>query len=229
MKDHKRFEKFLSKIELDTYREQYQKVKIVELNMPKNIQPLHHLYQEYWEKRSNWCKFEDFYETYKKDLLKELERFRKKAGFSKETFYRGLPARIYRTWASLLTQIQGAYVAEEIYGKGKVEMSVSNDQQGKDIIFELPSYGRLPVQIKKKSRRPEARKSSTKKMIFVEYEVPLHGELTKTGKKSVPYKRWHTEWSDRLIRLDNGFIIFKKEMFELQNLLRGILEDQPDY
>ena len=40
----------------------------------------------------------------------------------------------------------------------------------------------------------------------------------------VPFERWRKQWGDRLERLDNGFIVFSLPMFELKNLLDGIVE-----
>ena len=227
MSEVDRFNKFLSEIDLEELRERYKHIKIVELDMPRNVQALACIYQEYWERKKDWPNYEVFYEKYMESLSNELEEWRNKAMFSEETFYRGLPARIYRTWSSLLTQIQGAYVAEVVYGEGKVEMGVDIDHSGKDLVINLgESLGRMPIQIKKKSQRPEARRQSSPRNKFIQviYEVPQSGPLTRTGKESIPYKRWHGEWGDRLERLDNGFIIFKKEMFVLTNLLKGIVE-----
>ena len=226
MNDVDRFNEFLAGIDLETLREKYRHIKIVELDMPKNVQALSCIYSEYWEKRKDWPDYKEFYNRYLDLSRIELEAWRQKAMFSEETFYRGLPARIYRTWASILTQIQGAYVAETVYGKGKVEMGVDIDRMGKDIVIDLDDIGRMPIQIKKKSNRVEASRSSSPrhKFIKVEYEVPLRGPITKTGKESIPYKRWENEWGGKLERLDNGFVIFKKEMFLLRNLLRGLVE-----
>lgn len=221
------FNRFLLGIDLELLREKYKHIKIVELDMPKNVQALSCIYQEYWAKREDWPNYDVFYERYLESLSSELEEWRKRALFSKQTFYLGLPARIYRTWASLLTQIQGAYVAETVYGVGNVEMGVDIDHSGKDLVINLgESLGRIPVQIKKKSLRPEAQRSSSPRHRFIQvvYEVPSSGPLTKTGRESVPYKRWHEKWGNKLERLDNGFVIFKKEMFLLTNLLEGIVE-----
>lgn len=219
------FNDFLSRIDLVALRDKYKDIKIVELDMPKDVQALRCIYLEYWDKRKAWLEYEDFYEVYKQSLQSELESWRKKCQFSKETFYRGLPARIYRTWASLLTQIQGAYVAEKIHGKGKVAMGVDIDQSGKDIVIEFSKGMRLPVQIKKISaRRDMPRGTPRYKYIELRYAVPTSGPKTKTGKESKPYKDWEKEWSDKLTRLDNGFVIFKPAMFTVENLLAGIIE-----
>ena len=76
--------------------------------------------------------------------------------FSVETFYRGLPARIYRTWASLLTQIQGGYAAEEIYGEKNVVMSAELDYQGIDMKF-IYKKEEINIQIKKETLSREVR------------------------------------------------------------------------
>ena len=191
--------------------------------MPKNVQALACIYQEYWNKRDNWVGYKEFYAIYKQSLSHELEEWRKKCRFSEETFYIGLPARIYRTWASILTQIQGGYVAETIYGKSKVEISVNQDRKGKDMVIDMGKAGRMPIQIKKLSNRVEAQRKANADKGFIEilYAVPPSSPFTKTGKPSKPYNDWVEAWGDKLERLDNGFVIFKRRMFELETLLRS--------
>ena len=77
--------------------------------------------------------------------------------FSKETFYRGLPAGIYRIWASLLTQIQAGYVAKSMYPK--VEMSADLDYKGVDIriFIDQKKAEYINIQIKKESVSREVR------------------------------------------------------------------------
>lgn len=224
------FESFLSTIELLDLREEYRHIKTVELDMPKNVQALDCIYREYWNKKSDWPDYHSFYEIYRDDKFNELESWWRSTGFSEETFYRGLPARIYRTWASLLTQIQGAYVAETIYGLNSVTMGVDADHSGKDIIIDFgqqfgQNFGKLPLQIKKISYRPEAQRGSpgqlVRDFVKVEYAVPNSGPLTSTGKPSRGYARWVEKWGDYLKRLENGFIVFKPAMFEARNLLTG--------
>jgi len=227
MNDCERFNKFLGKIDLELLREKYRHIKIVELDMPKEVQCLDCAYKQYWKKRRGWPDFEDFYNIYKASLNIELEEWRKKCLFSEETFYLGLPARIYRTWASLLTQIQGAYVAESIYGKGNVEMGVDIDQSGKDIVIEMGKALRFPIQIKKLSNRSDIPRSSSKpknRFINVIYGVPSSGPKTPTGRDSKPFADWLNEWGDRLERMGNGFIVFKPKMFSKKNLLKGLIE-----
>ena len=199
------------------YREKYRHIKLVELDLPRNIQAIYHLYQEYWERRKNFSSFEKFYELYSQDLASELEAFRKKTMFSVETFYRGLPARIYRTWASLLTQIQGGYAAEEIYGEKNVVMSAELDYQGIDMKF-IYKKEEINIQIKKETLSREVRMpwQFTKKnnqIINITYEITSSGPKTPGGKTSIPFTRWQEKWGDKLERLNNGFIVFKPTMF----------------
>lgn len=216
------FEVFLSGIELDRYREKYSPIKLVELDLPKEIQALKHIYKLYWDRRDNFLNFERFYELYSRDLSGELEQFRIKTRFSEETFYLGLPARIYRTWASLLTQIQAGYVAESVFGNGSVEMSAELDWRGIDICV---NNGRkqVNVQIKKETlsrevRRPHPITKKNREIINLEYEVPGCDPLTPTGRESQRFKRWKEKWDGKLGRLDNGFIIFRSGMFSDRDL-----------
>lgn len=217
MTDLERINAFLGGVDLAEYREKYSRIKLVELDLPRNIQAIAHLYREYWERRARFPSYEKFYEMYSSDLREELENFRRKTMFSEETFCRGLPARIYRTWASLLTQIQGGYAAEEIYGRGNVKMSAELDYRGVDIRI-CDGDEIVNVQIKKETMSREVRAPwqtlrHKEKIIMVCYEVPSIPPLTKTGKQSKPFSDWREKWDGKLRRLDNGFIIFLPEMF----------------
>ena len=95
-------------------------------------------------------------------------------------------------------------------------------------MIDLGAPGRLPVQIKKRSERPEAQRGpgrgSRQKYIQVGYDVPAADPMTKAGKPSKRYAEWEAQWGDLLKRLDNGFIVFRPPTFELQNLWQGIVE-----
>ncbi|MGI9229329.1 MAG: TaqI family restriction endonuclease [Gammaproteobacteria bacterium] len=211
-----RFNAFLSGIDLDSLREKYRPIKLVELDMPRNVQALSCIYEQYWDKRHEWPDYEDFYEIYLDSLHSVLEAWRKECRFSEETFYLGLPARIYRTWASLLTQIQGGYVAEDIYGKGSVEMNAELDYAQKDMVIKLPDGVDIFIQVKKISWRKDAvrREVSDRKEIEIFYSVPSTDKFKQDGEIRKPFKDWEAEWGDRLEWLDNGFVIFKHKMFE---------------
>ncbi|MGI9297281.1 MAG: TaqI family restriction endonuclease [Gammaproteobacteria bacterium] len=213
---------FLGGVDLEKYRSKYARIKLVELDLDRNIQALHHLYREYWERRARFPSFEEFYDIYSGDLRGELENFRRDKMFSKETFYRGMPARIYRTWASLLTQIQGGYAAEAIYGRGNVEMKAALDYRGIDI--RLTDGGEaVNLQIKKETVSREVRapwqhiKRNTK-IVTVVYEVPGSRLFLKSGEPNTPFRRWRAKWRGKLARLDNGFIVFLPEMFAREHI-----------
>ena len=46
-----KFEEFLKSINLGSYREKYRPIKIVEMDLPKNIQAIAILYEIYWDKK----------------------------------------------------------------------------------------------------------------------------------------------------------------------------------
>ena len=218
----KEFNNFLSKIDLITYRNKYSKIKLVELDLPKNIQAIQLLYECYWD-NFDLLNYDTFYEIYITSLQTELKEFRQKQMFSEETFYRGLPARIYRTWASLLTQIQGGYVARSIYPK--VEMSAELDYNGIDmrIYPERENENYINIQIKKETVSREVRTPWVgirrgEQITNITYEVTSYSPLTKTGKECKPYKVWLERWGNKLAKLDNGFIIFLPEMFQINNI-----------
>lgn len=208
---------FLLSVDLARYREKYSRIKLVELDLDRNIQAIRHIYQEYWENRTDFPSFDRFYDLYAHDLRKEIEAFRKEKMFSEETFYRGLPARIYRTWTSLLTQVQGGYVAEQIYGQGNVEMSADLDYAGIDMRL-TDGDEIINIQIKKETvsrevRAPWQKLRNKGKIIMVVYEVPGSKLFLKNGSPNVPFTRWREKWRGKLERLDNGFIIFTSGIF----------------
>src|SRR3989344_736169 len=116
------FEKFLQSVDLKGYREKYRHIKIVEMDLPKEIQAINMLYEVYWKKK-RFLNFEAFYDEYLKEHNQEIDNFQEKTGMCKKCFAKGLPARIYRTWASIITQIHAGYVAESVFGEGTVTMS----------------------------------------------------------------------------------------------------------
>jgi hypothetical protein len=213
--DHKKFSEFLAKINLGRYRKLYASVRIVEMDLPRNIQALVTLYEIYWTKRKFFT-FEKYYDYYLKVNKTNIEIFRKKIGMCSSCFDKGLKARIYRTWASLLTQIHGGYQAEAVFGSGTVNMSATLDYKGID--FEVNYSGKkINFQVKKssnhgvKSGRPAA--TATVPIIDMYYEVPscLMDPMKKRGGVRIPYQRFIDD--ERTIHLNNGFVVFTDKMF----------------
>jgi len=205
-------------IKLGKYREEYKLIKIVEMDLAKDIHILDLLYRLYW-KEKNFVSFEKFYRKYLKEKKTPLEIFRKKIQMCKRCFYRGLPARTFRTWMSILTQIQGGYVAEDIFGIGTVQMSEELDRKGADIRINYKNRI-INCQIKKKSFSREVRQEKRikrklpGKWINIKYFVPgkdvldkpkkLNGEFKKSYKRFKKYKY--------LKCLPNGFVIFTDKL-----------------
>ena len=214
-----KFSDFLRTVNLQDYRKKYSRVKIVEMDLPKDVQAIVLLYKVYWEERE-FLSFDDFYERYLEEKNEKLEKFRLKSTMCKGCFYRGLKARIYRTWAGLITQIHAGYVAESVFGKKTVTMSVELDSQGADIRVEYEGHF-LNYQVKKTSnsgvmsRRPLPRKSRLNgEPIDIKYEVPtcLSNPKTKKGKFRIPYLRFLKD--ERTTAFENGFVIFTPKVFK---------------
>lgn len=220
-----KFEKFLQSVDLKAYREKYRPIKIVEMDLSKDIQAIGMLYKVYWDQKK-FPTFEDFYQEYLNAHKKELEAFRQKITICKDCFYRGLPARIYRTWASIITQIHAGYVAESVFGDGTVTMSSILDRQGADfqVVYRKKT---LNYQVKKKSLGREVRQEKPKsknplsgEFIDIKYEVPSEDYFTNPKKKDgtykLPYKRFIQ--NKELNRFPNGFVVFTPHTFEKKKL-----------
>ncbi|PIP15292.1 hypothetical protein COX47_00410 [Candidatus Roizmanbacteria bacterium CG23_combo_of_CG06-09_8_20_14_all_35_49] len=218
--DDIKFEEFLSFINLGRYRDKYRPIKLVEMDLPKEIQAIELLYQVYWNERK-LLDFDDFYNKYLNTYKSEIEIFRKKITMCEDCFYRGLPARIYRTWASIITQIHAGYVAEAVFGKDTVKMSVKLDHQGADFQVTYKNTV-LNYQVKKNSFSREVRKRKEVKNIIkgifldILYEVPS-GEYFSNPKKldgsfKTPYLRFIN--NRNLKRLPNGFVVFTRQTFK---------------
>lgn len=222
----KYFDDFVKTIDLDSYRQKYAHIKIVEMDLPRNVQALKTLYKYYWEK-INLLKipdFEEYYDCYLAEHNEDIEQFRIKTEMCRKCFAKGLRARIYRTWASLITQIHAGYVAESVFGKGSVKMNEILDHSGKDmeILYKNKSYG---IQIKKESHRPEARiqRCNEKAIFTIKYCVPqardfinpcyIRGEHCNEVKpQMLDFKKFSK--NGFLERYDNGFVVFLPEIFK---------------
>jgi len=231
MNKSEKFEKFLESVNLVAYRKKYRPIKLVEMDLPKEIQAIAMLYKVYWaEKR--FIDFESFYKEYLRTHKTDVESFRVKITMCKDCYYRGLPARIYRTWASLITQIHAGYVAESVFGDGSVTMSVDLDHEGADfqVIYREKV---LNYQVKKNSFSREIRQSKRigkqieGQFIDIKYEVPSDDYFVnskkKDGKYKLPYLRFIQ--NKELKRLPNGFVIFTPYTFMLmKKQIDGIIK-----
>ncbi|MBI2454497.1 MAG: TaqI family restriction endonuclease [Parcubacteria group bacterium] len=226
-----KFGKFLQSIDLKTYRDKFRPIKLVEMDLPKEIQAIGMLYKVYWDEKK-FLNFENFYKEYLISKKVELEIFRKKITMCKDCFYRGLPARIYRTWASIITQIHAGYVAESVFGDGTVTMSAELDHQGAD--FQVNYRGvALNYQVKKETHSREVRKQKESQVklggefVDILYNVPANdifeNPKTKKGEWRKPYKEFMA--NKNLERFKNGFVVFtvnsfKEKKKEIDNSLK---------
>lgn len=216
----KKYESFLEAVKLDMYREMYQGIKIVEMDLPKNIQVLDLIYETYW-KEKNFIHYEKFYDLYKEKYKVDLELFRNKTQMCETCFYLGLPARTYRTWVSIITQIQAGYLAENFFGAGTVSMSTELDRQGADFQVNINNTI-LNFQVKKESYSREVRKEKkTKKsveglLININYSVPDWKILVNPKKRNGEFRKPYLDFQKKktLRQLSNRFIIFTEEIFK---------------
>lgn len=220
----KKFERFLQSVALAAYRRQYKSIKLVEMDLPKEIQAISLLYKIYWDEKK-FLDFKDFYRKYIKAYKADVESFRNKITMCKRCFYRGLPARIYRTWASLITQIHAGYVAESVFGEGAVSMSAELDHQGVD--FQVNYRGKLlNYQVKKQSFSREVRQGKKVKtqlpgqFIDIKYEVPSEDYFLHTKKLNGEYKGPYLRFirNRELKRFPNGFVVFTPYAFEKKKI-----------
>ena len=187
-----KFEKFLESVNLNAYREKYRPIKIVEMDLPKNIQAIDLLYKIYWRERNSrkeFLSFDDFYKEYFKKYKKEILIFQRKTGMCLKCFKKGLPARIYRTWASIITQIHAGYIAESVFGNDTVDMSAELDHSGADFQVKYKNKT-LNYQVKKKSFSREVRQEKESKnkingeFVDINYEVPKFERIENPYKKN---------------------------------------------
>ena len=217
-----KFDSFVKTIDLEKYRLKYAHLKIVEMDLPRNIQALKTLYKYYWQEvdLNDIPDFDRYYELYYNEHKNDIEAFRIKTEMCPHCFAKGLKARIYRTWASIVTQIHAGYVAECVFGKGSVTMNEDLDHQGKD--FVITYKGKiLPIQVKKESKRPEARiqRNGDNSTITIRYCVPQRKDFEcpryVKNNQIKPQMLDFCEFSENgiLDRYDNGFVVFIEKTF----------------
>ncbi|MDD5483499.1 MAG: TaqI family restriction endonuclease [Kiritimatiellae bacterium] len=220
MNSAKKIESFLESVNLNTYREKYRPIKIVEMDLPKEIQAIALLYKVYWDEK-RFLEYEEFYKEYLHAYKSDIDGFRRKITMCKKCFYRGLPARIYRTWVSIITQIHAGYVAESVFGNDCVAMSAELDHRGADFQVTYRGYI-LNYQVKKVSFSREVRQSKKAqkqikgKFIDIKYDVPsedyFKNPKKRNGEYKLPYLRFRN--NKKLKRLSNGFVVFTRCSFE---------------
>lgn len=221
MKNHDDFVNFLSKLDLDYYREKYKGYKSVEEDLPKNCQILDFIYKYYWEEKK-FLFFDEFINEVIEKLEPNLSFYNLKRNNNDvdseknyNLFLKGWIARQYRTWVSILTQIQFGYLYQKLNLNDMVLMSKELDEKGIDIrVVGKKDYG-----IKKVSKRTDIHSELNEKtgVISIRYSVPknqdLKSPLKKNGEMKLGVKSFFE--NGKLDFLPNGFIIFNEKIFEV--------------
>ena len=219
------FTKLLCTVDLKAYREKYMPIKIVEMNLPKNIQAIDLLYRVYWNGK-HFIGFEEFYKIYEKEKGKELRKFQKGSGMCPKCFGKGIKARTYRTWAGLITQIHAGYVAERVFGPNTVRMSEQLDHQDVDIQVQYKGTI-LNYDVKKianagvMGRGHVPKRPIPGEKISIRYEVPnLDIILHPKKKRGNGFKKAFSDFADKYLKtkmlhvFSNGFVVFTPNLFK---------------
>lgn len=230
-KDLKKYRYFLETIPLDKYREELKDIKWVEQDLPKEMLPLASIFKYYWEER-NFLDFEEWFENFWKELNTKPESRQvlkdfKKYYFDKNGdgwFKKGFKARMYRTWVSVLTQLDFCYMFEYICAReGKdlqLEGNAELDRRGIDA-----RVNDIDFQIAKISQRKEARTVGGKKtVVTIPYAVFNVEEFerrckSRRVKDKTGYRKALDSFHKYFIRLQNGFVVFN------ENYLKPIIDN----
>lgn len=223
IRDIENYREFLVSIPLAKYRQELKDIKWVEQDLPKEMLPLESIFRHYWFERKllnfdEW--FEDFWTELntKPESQQALTQF-KKYFFDKNGngwFKKGFRARMYRTWVSLLTQLDFCYVFEYVCSKeGKtipLECNAELDAKGTDA-----QVGKIKFQIKKVSQRKEARGARSDKdtinIIYVVWDIDELKEKIKNPRTRIKdtYQKMVNGFEKYLLKFPNGFIVFKDD------------------
>lgn len=227
------YRSFLKGLPIAKY-ESYKKIKWVEQDLPKEMLPLASIFKNYWFTR-NYLDFESWFaqfweELHSNPLSREALRQFKDYHFDgadEEWFKHGFRGRMYRTWMSVLTQIDFYYIFHCVCERQRKEIAFEAnaelDRRGIDL-----RVGKLDFGISKISQRKVARPSgSKKKLILLPYTVFNIGEFLRLSKSSrvspenrIAYKKSVEAFNKYFIRLSNGFVVFGEQYVEI--IIRNI-------
>lgn len=231
IEDLKKYHKFLETIPLGKYREELKDIKWVEQDLPMEILPLASIFKYYWEER-RFLSFDEWFEIFWKELntnpqsKEALKRF-KKYYFDKNNdgwFKKGFKARMYRTWISVLTQLDFCYMFEYVSAKeGKnLQLKCNADLDARGIDARVMD---IDFQVAKISHRKEARTAGGKKrVVTIPYAVFNIEELERRCysprvKDRSEYQKTLSSFRKYFAQLQNGFIVFK------ENYIRPIIDN----
>ncbi len=234
--DLKKFENFLKNIDIKKYA-YLRQIKTVEQDLPRDLLPLEIYYRYYWE-TTDFKDYNDVFKIYWSEKLNPyIYEFIKKYfyGCSLQFVEEGFRARLYRIWMSILTQFHFQYLWNALFVE-KLISSAELDMMGIDAIVELDNI-KVAIQVKKVSYRREAsdrrftRRQQTHADIIVEVPYLVIDIEELKNKLNNPRVRESTKikcqnaldtFNKNFIKLDNGFVIFKKEY--VKHIYQVILE-----
>jgi hypothetical protein len=220
-----KYRKFLESVPLSKYREELKGIKWVEQDLPKEILPLASIFRCYWEERI-YFNFEEWFEKFWEEIntnqiTKDVLKSFKKYYFDKENngwFKKGFRARMYRTWISVLTQLDFCYMFEYASAKENKNLHLicNAELDAKGIDAKVNDIG---LQIAKISQRKEARPGMNKKgKIIIPYAVYRLDEMERLSKSAgvsesnrVKYKKSIESFHKHFISLKNGFVVFAED------------------
>ncbi len=226
--DLKAFENFLRGVNLQKYA-YLRGIKTVEQDLPKDLLPLGIFYRHYWD-TTDFKDYEEVFAIYWREKLSpHVYDFIKKYfyGCSLQFVEEGFKARLYRIWMSILTQFHFQYLWNALFPE-KLVSSAELDTMGIDAIVELDGV-KVAFQVKKVSYRREAseRRFSKKQQRYADIvvEVPylvvdvaeLEGKIANPRVRrstKVKYRNVLKVFDRNFARLDNGFVIFKREYLQ---------------
>lgn len=175
----KKFREFLETIPLEKYREEFKDIKWVEQDLPDALLPIDSIFKYYW-KDKNFLSFEKWFEIFWEEILNSAERKEALEKFKKyyfdrsidqnNWFKRGFKARIYRTWVSVLTQLDFCYMFEYVNSKLNknliIDCNAELDLKGIDA-----KVNDVEFQVKKISHRKEAMRGLSKRKILFKFRM----------------------------------------------------------
>lgn len=226
-----KYRRFLEGVPLAKYREELKDIKWVEQDLPKDMLPLASIFKYYWNERE-FLNFDEWFEIFWEELntkpvsRQALKEF-KKYFFDKEGngwFKRGFKARTYRTWVSVLTQLDFCYMFEYVCAKKgrdfQLECNAELDAKGIDA-----RVNDIGFQVAKISQRKETRPVGEKKtVVTIPYAVFNVEEFQRRCqsprvKDKSGYQKALSAFHKYFTRLQNGFVVFN------ENYLARILEN----
>lgn len=218
-----KYRKFLESIPLAKYREELKDIKWVEQDLPKEMLPLVSIFCYYWNE-GNFLGFDEWFEGFWEELNTKPENKDAINGFMKYYFdkngdgwfKKGFKARMYRTWVSVLTQLDFCYMFEYFCTKEsknlQLECNAELDARGIDA-----KVNDIGFQIAKISQRKEARTVGEKKtVVTIPYAIFNLEEFERRSQSSRVkdkggYQKALNSFHKYFTRLQNGFVVFKED------------------